>query len=144
MNHHYKDIRDRIAEEPEWFDEHAVPRYGAFSPKESANIYAKQVALVLIACQNCGRRFKVCFSACRLVIASGGDLWRAITERSIHYGDPPNIECCPAGPTMNSEPIAVLEAWERSDYGDWTRRGEFEVVLDDPPVGETNQGPTTG
>lgn len=34
-----------------------------------------------------------------------------IETRSLHYGDPPNIGCCPAGPTMNSEMIRILEYW---------------------------------
>ncbi len=34
-----------------------------------------------------------------------------ITDGSIDYGDPPNIRCCDAGPSMNSVPIRVLEYW---------------------------------
>ncbi len=34
-----------------------------------------------------------------------------IQDGSLHYGDPPNIDCCGAGPTMNSIPIRVVEYW---------------------------------
>ena len=27
-----------------------------------------------------------------------------VADGTIHYGDPPNAECCASGPTMNSEP----------------------------------------
>ena len=40
MHQHYKDILDRIAEPPVWFDEHGVPRFGDFSPRNLSNIYA--------------------------------------------------------------------------------------------------------
>ncbi|MFW6184041.1 MAG: hypothetical protein ACOC8X_09610 [Chloroflexota bacterium] len=43
----------------------------------------------------------------------------------LHYGDPPNAGCCPAGPTMNSEPRRVLEFYRRSND-----RFGFERVLD--------------
>jgi hypothetical protein len=40
MYRRYDDILSRIAEEPTWFDEHAVPRYCTFAPDQIANIYA--------------------------------------------------------------------------------------------------------
>ena len=50
-----------------------------------------------------------------------------IISNEIHYGDPPDMHCCPAGPTMNSVPIRVLEFWL---YGDkamkWTRVPDLE------------------
>jgi hypothetical protein len=36
---------------------HACPRWGKFSRDQAANIYAQEVALVLIACQNCGYEY---------------------------------------------------------------------------------------
>lgn len=53
----YNDILSRVSEDPKWFDEHAVPRYCEFSPDECADIYARQVCLLLAECQNCAREF---------------------------------------------------------------------------------------
>ncbi len=130
MNHHYSDITDKLGE-PLWWDENAVPRYCEFSPQDTANIYRDECALVLIRCQNCGREFKVAFSDSR----SARYLRRAIAEKTapgiadrirdntLHYGDPPNIHCCPSGPTMNSVPIRVLEYWRLN-------RAAWEMVRD--------------
>ena len=153
MNHHYSDIRARIEEEPTWWDEYAVPRYGPFTPDDGADIYAREIALVLIRCQNCGAPFKVAFSwnAYRLnyervegVDHEGQPLFRMapalslserIPEGRIHYGDPPNAGCCAAGPTMNCEDERVLEFW-RKDWHDhdspthpWARCPELEIEL---------------
>ena len=123
----YKDIRDRIPEEPKWFDEHGVPRYCDFSPREISNVYAREAALYRIACQACGHFFDVADS-------SGGEkLAEAIRAKTLHYGDPPNIGCCAAGATMNSEPQRVLEYWRRNkstDF-DWVRDPSFEVEVSD-------------
>jgi hypothetical protein len=119
MNHHYKDIRDRIAEPPQWFDENAVPRYCPFAPNETANIYAQQIVLLRIRCQNCGRPFDVCMSWCETDTILGravSSLEEQVRERVIHYGDPPNTECCPSGPTMNSEPDRVLQFWRHAGW----------------------------
>lgn len=118
MHTRYADILDRIAEPPRWFDEHAVPRYCDFSPRELAYIYAQEAALVLIRCQGCKAEFRVAFSE----INTRQLLWNAekkkvktiadlIADRKLHYGDPPNTGCCDAGPTMNSVPVRVLEYW---------------------------------
>lgn len=134
MHHHYKDIRALAGDrEPVWFDEYAVPRYCPFSTSVKARIYADRVALVLIRCQNCGHEFKVCFSSDQFMRLHepASTLWEGVLEGWIHYGDPPNIECCPAGPTMNSEAIAVLEAWEREPHWTWVRKPEYERVLTD-------------
>lgn len=162
MNHSYEDIRSRIDEEPRWFDEDAVPRYCAFSPRETANIYADEVVLAEIACQGCGRPFHVCFSSNRLgqyrrafsiasheamnagrVLTSEDvaakldacSLAHAIETDELHYGDPPNVFCCPAGPTMNSVPVRVIEYWrqekpEGARLSEWVRVAELERALD--------------
>ena len=134
MNHHFEDIRSRIAEEPQWWDEHAVPRYCPFAPNEVADIYAVEVALVRIECQACGTAFKVAFSWGRYVMGRNedGTVWckthPPIDPRTLHYGDPPNAGCCASGPTMNSEPQRVLEWWRR-DYCEWQRVPENEVAI---------------
>lgn len=66
-----------------------------------------------------------------------------IETNEIHYGDPPNIQCCDSGPTMNSVPIEIIEYWEQiirpedidNDTGviknlrNWTRHKELEVKI---------------
>lgn len=135
MHHHYNDIRSRIAEPPAWFDEHAVPRYGDFTPRDGANIYAEQVALVLISCQQCETQFKVCFSWNKFDEMRGcPPLWESIKDGSLHFGDPPNIQCCSGGNTMNCNDLQVLEAWERGtpdNLWKWGRLPQYEILLPD-------------
>lgn len=151
MNRDYSDIMELIKQSPGWFDENAVPRYCRFSPDKLANIYADEASLVEVECQGCRRRFRVAHSelnqhnqlwgkAGKGRIAFISDL---ISERRLKYGDPPNIRCCAAGPTMSSIPIRVLEYWckpyvkslkpgERiMDFSltQWVRQQEFEVDL---------------
>jgi hypothetical protein len=152
MNHDYSDIRAKIAEKPTWFDEHAVPRYCEFTPDSVANIYAESVALVQILCQSCHAEFHVAFSYhqffSRLDLQprpipdvafsyhqffSRLDLQPRpipdmVADKSLHYGDPPNVGCCPAGATMNSIPVRVLEYWKREGFV-WVRVPELEIEI---------------
>lgn len=153
MNHHYDDIRSRVGEPPVWFDEHAVPRYCQFTPDGCANIYAHEVALCDIACQSCGARFLVAFSWDDIEFVQGVPrkhvpLTPADAAR-LHYGDPPNVRCCPSGPTMNCDDLRVVEFWRKGGdefteerngmrvcspgYFDWQRIPENEVVMCDHP-----------
>jgi hypothetical protein len=129
MHHHYNDIRSRSDEKPSWFDEYGTPRYGEFSPRATANIYTEEAVLLLIACQSCGREFRVCMTwdVFDKVARGTTPLSEQVADDTIHYGDPPNIECCPAGPSMNSVPRRVLEFW-RYDSGlhDMVRVAELE------------------
>lgn len=134
MHHHYEDIRlvmSSLGQEPKWFDEHAVPRYCEFSPDQAANIYADEVALVLITCQACGREFRVCFSLSDMdrIIRERGSLADEIRTKELHYGDPPNVGCCMSGPTMNSEPRRVLQYWHRRNF-DWARDASSEIAIE--------------
>lgn len=138
MHRRYNDILDRIPEPPTWFDEYAVPRFCTFAPDRIADIYATETALVEIACQDCKHAFLVAFSMGRMETVLHPDrptLAGRIRERTLHYGDPPNIQCCPAGPTMNSDPIRVVEFWQRDSF-DWERKPELEVPLEDPEEDE--------
>jgi hypothetical protein len=130
MHESYADITSRIPGDPLWWDEHAVPRYEPFSHELAANIYADEVALCEIACCDCSRKFSVAFSrseAFELIEAAEEKrephptLYDSLSRGNWHYGDPPNYGCCPAGPTMNSEPIRVLEYWHRVKF-DWVQR----------------------
>lgn len=58
MNHHFKDITDRLGA-PLWFDALGYPRYCIFGPRETSNIYANVVFLVEIACQDCHHKMDV-------------------------------------------------------------------------------------
>ena len=133
MHESYADIIERIKDPPSWWDEHAVPRYEKFHPRMAANIYADYVVLMGIACQSCGKRFKVAMSQGKHdYIISGGPKWDMLEEAqkgALHYGDPPNYGCCGAGPTMNSVPQKILEFWERGRNGihlEWGRVEELD------------------
>lgn len=146
MNCSYRDIRSRIPEPAQWWDEHAVPRYVPFAPKETANIYARQCALVEIACQSCGGLFHVAFSQATPFNPWTGKAYPTLADSvrdgSIHYyGDPPNVGCCAGGPTMSSEPRRVLEFWFRQDW-DWKRDPSLEIALTTPWVDP--EAPTDG
>lgn len=156
MNHDYADIRSRIPEPAQWWDEHAVPRYCTFTPDAVADIYAQQVALCDIACQGCGARFHVAFSWSQHEWRKGemvttGDITPTEAAR-LHYGDPPNVGCCGAGATMNCDDLRVLEFWRKGGkeftgphpahpemticlpgYFDWRRITENEVPMCDHP-----------
>lgn len=123
MNNEYRDIRDRIAEPPKWWDEFAVPRYCEFAPRHAANIYAREAALIATECQACRTPFLVCLTAGRGRIAA------AVKDRSLHYGDPPNVECCAGGPSMNCVDVRVVEFWRR-DVADWERDPSLEIDLE--------------
>jgi hypothetical protein len=145
MNLYYKDILAQVAVAPVWFDEHAVPRFCQFSPDEVANIYADEVALVLISCQACGEEFKVAFSDSRFSISKLiferyigrkiTTLGASIKTKCIHYGDPPNMQCCAAGPTMNCDDLRVLEYWKHPPFKEWVRVPRFEIKLGDKSHG---------
>jgi hypothetical protein len=47
----------------------------------------------------------------------------------IHYGDPPNSGCCPAGATMNCIDLRVLQFWARAG-STWVRSPELEIELE--------------
>lgn len=132
MHNNYSDITSRIAEPPSWYDEHGVPRYGDFTPRRLANIYWEECALVLIACQGCKREFKVAMSSSAMDrFQCGASLADVVRNGSIHYGDPPNVDCCPAGPTMNCLDLRVLEFWLAEIPGREYRVSELEIELPD-------------
>jgi len=134
MHADYSDIREHFPEPPKWFDECAVPRYCAFTPKRLSNIYACEAALLGIECQACAQRFIVAMSWTKHDKFIGGipSLADRVTDGTIHYGDPPNVRCCPAGPTMNSVPRRVLEFWRNGPLpgSEWNRVPDLERDLD--------------
>jgi hypothetical protein len=142
MHPRYDDITSRIPEPPSWWQEGGVPRYGTFTPEQSSSIYAREVALVEIACQSCGTRFRVVFTADQMDQFEGRDIAGQIRDCTMTYGDPPNTGCCAAGATMNSDPIAVIEYWskchqkyvEGTRITDWERYNEWlrDPLLEGP------------
>jgi len=138
MTPEYADIRSRIAEEPSWYDDNGVPRYGKFHPRNAPNIYANEVALVEIGCQGCDLTWLVSFTR-----SSMDELREKITGRepvsiaesirkgSLHYGDPPShVETDHAGSTMNCLDWRVIEYWHKEEF-DWVRDHSLEIDLPD-------------
>lgn len=134
MHNYYEDIIEAVGKEPIWFDEYAVPRYCKFSPEVIANIYANEAALVEIKCQACGHSFLVAISSIRYDLRcldadiTKHKLAKAIVKKQVYYGDPPNIQCCPAGATMTSDAIRVLEYWTRDNL-EWKRNKKYEIKV---------------
>ena len=137
MHNYYEDILNRIDEAPAWFDDFGVPRYEVFSPRRLSNIYANEAALAEVSCQCCGRLFRVALT--NVFANKGFALSDEIRLRRVHDGDPPNVQCCGAGPSMNSVMRKIVEYWFR-DYEvawDWQRDSTFEGSIAerwlDPP-----------
>lgn len=102
MYRRYADILSRIPEPPVWFDEHAVPRWCAPIASNAANVYARWCCFFIVACQECGHKFLVC---------NTGDIMEMEEpsyDRITLWGDPPNIGCCSAGPTMTADFVKVV------------------------------------
>jgi hypothetical protein len=122
--------------DPKWFTEHGYPRYCKFHPSESSNIYADEIVLLEIACQCCKKVFCVEMndSAMKRLNYLGGEnvetLANSIVNKTIHYGDPPNIQCCSSGPTMNCINLRVLEYWKREKL-EWNRNRSLEIEIED-------------
>jgi len=116
----YEDIHSRIAEEPKWWDENGVPRYEPFEPRMCPR-YAPTVALLRIACQDCGREFDVQLAETEYDENVPVNRW--------HYGDPPQHDKPPysgcAGNTMNCYDLLVLQVWVWRE-GEWRRRRKLE------------------
>lgn len=111
MKQNYIDIMSRIPEEPKWFDENGVPRYDTFRPWDVANIYWNQAVLMKVACQGCDKTFHVAMTARK----EEDSLKDKIANGSLHYGDPPNVDCC-SGNSMNSIPLGIEEFHEKQNF----------------------------
>ena len=125
----YQDIKKRIKEAPRWFDENGVPRYDEFHPSLSPNIYADEVVLMEISCQDCGRRFfvEMSWSTSFGILDGIVPLHKRIEDKLIHYGDPPN-DCCDCGATMNCNDLEIIQFWSRDKF-EWERNKKYEIVL---------------
>ncbi len=119
----YADIRDRLGT-PDWFDENGVPRYCEFHPRRIANIYANETALLRISCVICRQEYIVAIST----HAHRPKICRMIEARTLHYGEPPNADCC-GNAHLNSEPRRVLQYWRRPPGGRWERDRSHETDI---------------
>ena len=132
MKASYDDIRALTPLAPQWFDHNGTPRYCEFRPFESPNIYAREIALLEIACQACGETFlveqhrddlqKAYRRACG---AQDIDLAQAVEQRTITYRDPPQHGC--TGDSMLSITLRVVEFWRRTIQIEWERVPALEV-----------------
>lgn len=136
MKHTFDDITSRIKEEPSWFDANGTPRYGKFEPDACPNIYAKEVLLMDIGCQNCHKRFLVeqhfagFFDSQSLsdALHKYKQRTRGVNDMApLHYGDPPAHGC--TGDTMNCDDFGVIEFWKKSDF-EWVRVKRLEIRFD--------------
>lgn len=107
MKNNYSDIIAK-AGKPFWYNENGVPRYTEFHPFKCVHKDSDEVALVEVKCQSCGESFLVALTL------PAADRLTQINGKSLHYGDPPNVGCCCAGPTMSSEFNAIIQVWTRS------------------------------
>ena len=127
----YKDITSRLGK-PIFFDECGCPRYALFHPSLCANIYAEEAILLLIACQQCGSKYKVAMSWHKWIDgkASFSFSKRVKDGHFPHYGDPPCFECT-VGATMNCHGLAILEFWKKGkDTGyEWERDSSLEIDI---------------
>jgi hypothetical protein len=132
----YHDILSAIPTKPLWFDEAGVPRYVKFHPRELANIYSCEAALLEIACQLCETKFKVAVNQTTTPRpqTDRSSLADQIAKRTVTYKDPPNIGCCDGGATMTSETLRVIEYWkkDRTVTYEWERHGHLEIHISEP------------
>lgn len=138
----YNDIRDKIKQDPLWYDENGTPRYSKFHPDLSPNIYAEEIVLLEIACQYCHQKFLVEMNFCRfdLVFSKNKKSFHELVSRFIkdkttqalyvpfHYGDPPRHKCDGGGETMNCDDLGIKEFWVRKKCK-WQRIKKYEIIF---------------
>jgi len=141
MHAYYEDIRRKIAEEPKWYDCHGVPRYDVFNPRLSPNIYAEEIILLEISCQDCRQKFLVemNWSVMEMVYNRHTESFSTIMRQwmddkdrhehwpPFHYGDPPAHGC--VGDTMNCFDLRIVEFWVKDGFNK-VRKTEWEVELE--------------
>jgi hypothetical protein len=128
----YKDILEKIAEPPRWWDENRVPRYVDFAPWYIADIYSDEAALIEIACFGCLTIYRLACSMLHFDAPqrAGLPVADAIRSGDLLMSDPPNTGCCRIGPSTGCYNLRVLEYWCRRNQGrDWTRDPSLEIDL---------------
>jgi hypothetical protein len=129
MYNYLHDIIDKLGEPLWWDGGDAIPRYCEFLPNELNDIYARECALILTQCQNCGHIFNIAISWDDM--SNGKSLSEKLKNGFvIGFADPPNIKCCGAGSSMTSDKIKVLEFWKQNKKFEWERIPELEIEFD--------------
>jgi len=124
----YEDILTRIEEKPRWWDSKGVPRYCEFHPDVCPNLYADEIVLLRVACQNCKTEFDVQYE---------WDQFSTMLDRpseslvTIAYGNPPHNKCCMVGPSMQSISLFTIQFWKRNKRQAWVRQPDLENILID-------------
>lgn len=131
----YADITRRLGD-PLWWDDNGAPRYDPFTP-EMLGVYDNYVAYMEIACQACGKLFRVGVGLgsvdwSRRAGWTAPDFPQQDTCGSFYYGDPPSHidarygDRC-AGETMGSVYRRTLEFWRcDNQMAEWTRDAFYE------------------
>ncbi len=122
MKQSYIDITNKLGE-PLWWDEEGVPRYCKFKPAWVNNIYADEIILARITCQQCRHNY---------VVAVTNEKRRkgfSLKDGIPHYGDPLNYCDCSGGATMNSIMREVVEFWERNKNYELKRDRKYEKEI---------------
>ena len=123
MKLHYTDILTKIDEKPLWWDSRGVPRYCEFHPDVCPNLYADEVVLIRIACQNCRTQFDV---QCEWDVSMQEIPRFSEQPTQIFYGDPPHNRCCVVGPSMLSISLSTIQFWVRNKKRSWVRKTDLE------------------
>ncbi len=123
----YDDLYELTDKPPLWWDQNGTPRWKPFSPG-AMDIYADEALLMEVFCQQCRKSYMVGMCSFSLDAGVSNYLLSQVRNGAIHYGDPPNTDCCSAGAAMNSVPIRVIEFFSRIG-GEWVRRIELERRL---------------
>ena len=93
------------------------------------DIYANEVVLYKICCQDCRQKFLVESHSTRTFYPEYKEHLLSLHVDNLHYGDPPIHGGC-AGNTMNCIDLKVIEFWSRINL-DWVRRPEHEIYLEE-------------
>ncbi len=151
MHNAYSDIIEAANRPPLWWDGNGTPRFATHHPDRCPDIYAVEVALLRVSCQECAREFLVQMSLSKHYVMMAQfayfkpmpegverddrdfSLSGQVRSGAINYGDPPRHdgEDCIAGDTMNVYDLAVVEFWRmnRTTGFEWTRVPELEIEL---------------
>lgn len=110
---------------PLWWDENGVPRFRAHHPNLSPNIYANEVALVLISCQECRREFRV-----QMVSGKMDAIWQRVSA----FG--PAGKVADAALAIARQLSAPLGGKDDSEHGAKLRElaEELNALRDKPPA----------
>lgn len=133
MNQAYEDIKSRIKEVPQWYDDNGTPRYCKFHPDMLPDIYASESILLKIECQYCRKKFLVAMGWSKQDEFFGKKMGFSEMLRIKHipgYGDPPIHGCI--GDTETSDTLKIVEFWKKNfntNY-EWTRIKENEIEFE--------------